>query len=102
MPAFPLTVWLILVMWATTTAVFVSKMDRRKLAIVVILLSLLVLASLVRGRVHTPATTPTVRFVLNPYLTAPIEKLTRFDQQPDALRARSAYSFVLALINGQA
>jgi len=65
------TVWLIVVMWATATAFFLSKLDKRKLAVLVILLSLLLLAALLRERGRTPDTTPTVRLVSSAQVTVP-------------------------------
>ena len=71
MPDTSLMFWLIAVPWTIATAVFLSKLDKRKLAILVIILSLLVLVSLVRGRVPVRAAKPAALFVSNPHFTAP-------------------------------
>ena len=62
-----LKVWLILILWAIVTAVFLVKLDKRKLAILVIILSLLVLAYLVFGLI--PAITGGPHFVSSPHVT---------------------------------
>ena len=65
------TFWLILVMWATAVAFFLSKLDRRKLAVFVILLSLLLLAFLVRERGRALTTRFSVLLVSSSHVAAP-------------------------------
>ncbi len=70
MPTISLAFWLIVFMWATTTVAFLSKLDKRKLAILVIFLSLLVLVALV-WHVPVPATKPAVLPVSTSQTTTP-------------------------------
>jgi|PlaIllAssembly_1097288.scaffolds.fasta_scaffold718369_2 hypothetical protein len=65
------TVWLIVVMWATATAFFLSKLDKRKLAVLVILLSLLLFATLVHTRERAPATGPALLVDFSSHVAAP-------------------------------
>jgi len=65
------TFWLLVVLWATATAVFLAKLSKRHLVVLVILLSLLLLAALLRERGRTPDTTPTVRLVSSAQVMVP-------------------------------
>ena len=65
------TFWLILVMWATAVAFFLSKLDQRKLAVLVILLSLLLVAFLVRERGRALTTRFSVLLVSSSHVAAP-------------------------------
>ncbi len=64
--------WVLVVMWAIAAAAFLSSLDKRKLAVVMILLSLLVLLSMLRSTTHVPPLQPAFRPVSAPQTTGPM------------------------------
>ncbi len=56
----PPMLWLLVLIWAIAAGAFLSKVDRLKLAILVILLSLLMVVFMVRGRASVPPAKPVI------------------------------------------
>ncbi len=69
--SYPL-LWLLAVMWAVAAAAFLSRLDTRKLAVVVIVLSLLVLVTMIRGRGHPQSARPVLVPMSAPPVVGPI------------------------------
>ena len=64
------TFWLLVALWATATAFFLSKLEKRKSAVLVILLSLVLVAVVRRTRERAPATEPSLRAVSRSHVAA--------------------------------